>query len=659
MSKDKQTKSVNKENIAEGMARRALDLAQASIEKNYGKGSIMWGDATEPFDQYPSIPTGSLGLDKALGIGGIPEGRIIEIYGPESCLDKDTFISYEIWKNEKRVNHKGGSIERLYERFCNIELEDTPKQGRHLQVQDADFYVKSVNDEGRVLRNKILDVVATGEKECFKVITSDGQTLIATGEHKFLTPSGYVKLDDLNVLDEILVHNNTRVIGRQDYQNRQEINVKYHPNWPTKIVHDKKTGNDYLYYRGQFSRFIYEAFLNGLEPEEYREILNTSVVSDITKLRFLPSHIHIHHEDEDFENNNINNLKLIDPSVHGRLHARDRIRNLSFVAVPATITEKQLVGKRHTYDIRCAYPYNNYIANGIVVHNSGKTTLALQMIAQVQSRGGIAAFIDMEHALDKKYARNLGVKLKDMMISQPDNAEEALEIIDILGRCGGVDIIVLDSVAALVPKAELDGNMGDSLPGLQARMMSQALRKLTAICAKTNTNVIFINQIRYKIGIMFGNPETTTGGNALKFYASVRLDIRRIGAIKRGEEIVGNRTRVKVVKNKMAPPFQECEFDIVYGKGIDFYGEVVDKGVADGLITKSGAWYSIGEERLAQGRDNAIQNIIAWPELVKMIAGEHYSSQIKIEEEDDRLEENQFPLPNEPGECSDGEIKES
>jgi len=357
--------------LAGDMARRALDLAQSSIEKSYGKGSIMWGDATKAFDIYPSIPTGSLGLDKALGIGGIPQGRIIEIYGSESA---------------------------------------------------------------------------------------------------------------------------------------------------------------------------------------------------------------------------------------------------------------------------------------------GKTTLALQIIAQSQAAGGIAAFVDMEHALDVKYAKNLGVKMEDMLISQPDNAEQALEIIDTLGRCGAVDIIVLDSVAALVPKAELNGNMGDSLPGLQARMMSQALRKLTAICAKTNTNVIFINQIRYKIGVMFGNPETTAGGNALKFYASIRLDIRRIGALKKGEEIVGNRTRVKVVKNKMAPPFQECEFDIIYGKGIDFFGEVVDAGVANGTITKSGAWYSIGDERLAQGRPNAIENIQAWPEIIEMIAGEHYSKQILIEEEkdeqpisDNELGEDEQLLAIEPG----------
>ncbi|HEX4326888.1 MAG TPA: recombinase RecA [Burkholderiales bacterium] len=236
--------------------------------------------------------------------------------------------------------------------------------------------------------------------------------------------------------------------------------------------------------------------------------------------------------------------------------------------------------------------------------SSGKTTLTLQVIAEMQKLGGTAAFIDAEHALDPQYAQKLGVNVSELLISQPDTGEQALEICDMLVRSGSVDIVVIDSVAALTPKAEIEGEMGDQLPGLQARLMSQALRKLTGNIKRTNTLVIFINQIRMKIGVMFGNPETTTGGNALKFYASVRLDIRRTGAIKDGEEVVGNETRVKVVKNKVAPPFKEAHFDILYGQGISREGEIIELGVEHKIIEKSGAWYSYNGERIGQGKDN-------------------------------------------------------
>jgi recombination protein RecA len=237
--------------------------------------------------------------------------------------------------------------------------------------------------------------------------------------------------------------------------------------------------------------------------------------------------------------------------------------------------------------------------------SSGKTTLALHVIAEAQKLGGAAAFVDAEHALDANYAKRLGVNTDDLLISQPDTGEQALEIIEVLVRSGAVDVIVIDSVAALVPRAEIDGEMGDSLPGLQARLMSQALRKLTAAISKSKTCVVFINQIREKIGIMFGNPETTSGGRALKFYASVRLDIRRISALKDGEEVVGSRVKVKVVKNKVAPPFHEAEFDIVYGEGISRLGSLLDMGVSYKVVDRSGAWYAYGGERIGQGRENA------------------------------------------------------
>lgn len=251
--------------------------------------------------------------------------------------------------------------------------------------------------------------------------------------------------------------------------------------------------------------------------------------------------------------------------------------------------------------------------------SSGKTTLALHTVAEAQKNGGICAFVDAEHALDPIYARKLGVDLDDLLISQPDTGEQGLEIADTLVRSGAVEVLVIDSVAALTPRAELEGEMGDSLPGLQARLMSQALRKLTASIAKSNTMVIFINQIRMKIGVMFGSPETTTGGNALKFYASVRLDIRRIGQIKDRDEVVGNQTRVKVVKNKVAPPFKQVEFDIMYGQGISKTGELIDLGVKAGIVEKSGSWYSYNSERIGQGRENAKTFLKEHPDMADQI----------------------------------------
>jgi len=251
--------------------------------------------------------------------------------------------------------------------------------------------------------------------------------------------------------------------------------------------------------------------------------------------------------------------------------------------------------------------------------SSGKTTLTLQVIAEAQRAGGTAAFVDAEHALDPVYAEKLGVNVQELLVSQPDTGEQALEITDMLVRSSAVDVVVVDSVAALTPKAEIEGEMGDAHVGLQARLMSQALRKLTGNIKRSNTIVIFINQIRMKIGVMFGNPETTTGGNALKFYSSVRLDIRRIGAIKNGEEVVGNQTRVKVVKNKVAPPFREAEFEIMYGQGISRNGEIIDIGVAQGLVEKSGSWYSYNGERIGQGKENARSFLAQNPEIAREI----------------------------------------
>ena len=273
--------------------------------------------------------------------------------------------------------------------------------------------------------------------------------------------------------------------------------------------------------------------------------------------------------------------------------------------------------------------------------SSGKTTVALHMVAEVQKRGGIAGFIDAEHALDPVYARNIGVDIDNLYISQPDSGEQALEICETMVRSGAIDIVIVDSVAALVPKAEIDGDMGDSHVGLQARLMSKAMRKLVGIIKKFNSTVIFINQLREKVGVQFGNPETTTGGRALKFYASVRLDVRRIDSIKVKDEVVGNRTRVKVMKNKVAPPFKQAEFDIMYGQGIDRVGEIIDIGVEEGVIEKSGSWFSYGEERLGQGRENAKTYLKENLELLEKVEKDLYEKMGIIKSEDKILAEKE------------------
>lgn len=581
----------------------------AAMEKQLGKGIIMTNRSE--FPDIERLSTGSISIDQAIG-GGYPRGRIIEIYGPESCIYRDSWLSYEVWSadDKERINHKGGTIGRLYERFHNITLDHLPAQGRHLQTKKAvKFYIKSVNDEGSIVRNEVLDVVQTGQKECCQIATEDGPGLVATPEHKFLTPEGYKPLSEVQIGDIVFIHNNTRRQGRKHYPNRPETYVKYHPHWPTKVVYDKKTGNDYLYYRGQTARAAYEAFMNGMSLHHYINVLNQQSKEKIDKLWFLPENIHIHHRDENFTNNEISNLQLVDPSEHGRLHAKDRHANLSFVMTPSKIVMKEAVGLRETYDLKCAAPYNNYIAEGIVVHNSGKTTLALHAIAEAQKKGLRCAFVDAEHALDVHYAEALGVNLDKILISQPDSAESVLDAVDFMVRSKEVQLIVVDSVAALTPQAELENEMGAASVGRQAQLMSKAMRKLNGITFNNNVIVIFINQVRMKIGVMFGSPETTSGGNALKFYASVRLDIRRIGTVKTGEEKTGNNIRVKVVKCKVAPPFREAEFNITFGQGIDWADDLLNVAVKKGLIKKSGAWFSYKDEHIGQGSAKAAASI--------------------------------------------------
>jgi recombination protein RecA len=579
----------------------------------------------------PVTSFGVLSVDIASGVGGMPNGRIIEVYGPESCISGDSFLQYEVWTpdDKKRINKKGGSISRLYERFHNIETEECAKQGRHLQLKDVIFYIKSVDDNGSIIRNRVLDVVDSGDKECIKLITESGESLKSTLDHKYLTPNGYKSLRDLKIGDTVFVHNNTRRVGRKYYKSRPEVCVKYHPRLPTKIVFDKKTGNDYLYYRGQKSRLVYEAFMNDLDYDTYISILNTGSKHSIEKLRFLPDNIHVHHRDEDFTNNDIRNLQLVSSSEHGIIHSLDRKQNLSFVMVETKIEAMIPEGILKTYDLRCLTPYNNYIANGIVVHNSGKTTLAIHAMAEAQRKGNIVAFFDLEHALDKKYCEKLGVDIPNLLLSQPGCAEDALDGVEALtNMLSEGDLIVVDSVAALTPRAEIEGDMGDSHMGLQARLMSQACRKLTGIASKKGVTILFINQIRMKIGVMFGSPETTSGGNALKFYASQRIETRKTGTNKgKDGEAISNKVRLKFIKNKVAPPFREANTIIKFGEGIPKSADVMELALALGIIERSGSWYKYEGENIGQGSDLSCIYLEEHPDVLEKIENQirkHY-----------------------------------
>lgn len=549
------------------------------------------------------ISTGSLAVDIATGIGGIPRGRISEVYGQESCLDRDTFVSYAvIRKSGKSINMKGGPISRLYERFHGIN--------KHwLQTDhEAVFTAPCVNEEGRIFHNLIVDVVKTGLRECLEVKTCSGFRIIATPEHKFYTKDGFKELGDISVGEEVYVHNNTPFTKTHKITKRTEaVCVKHHPHGHDKIIEGK-----YPYKRIEYTRMVYEAYLNNLPLEDYRYRLNSG---DLEGLQFLPKGIHIHHKNEDPMDNRIDNLEVIDPSSHGKIHATERHNNLRFKIVLDTIESIAPVGIRETYDIKMLSPHNNYIANKFCVHNSGKTTLMLQSIASAQ-KAGLAAYIDAEHALDSGYAKNLGVDMSDLVVAQPETAEQTLALTKDFLDSGLFSAIVIDSVAAMIPKAVLNGEMEDQHMGVMARLMSKAIPQLLKPAASANTAVVFINQMRSTMGSTPYAPQTTTtGGNSLKFYSSLRLQTSKSTKLKDGDLIQGNEVKVSVVKNKMAPPFTEAASEIIFGEGYNLNREILNFGVSLDLIEKSGAWYTIAGER-CQGARSVFEFLDTNPDVV-------------------------------------------
>ena len=546
--------------------------------------------------------TGCKAIDYAFG-GGVPKGKIIEFFGAESCLDKNTFIPFQITKNGKIVNRKGGTIERLYERFTG-NVETGKKQGRHLQKQECGFEVLSSDFEDKIIRNKIIGVVKTGKKVCYQV-EADGKTIITTLDHKFKTEYGFKALSELNIGDNVFVHTNKRIKGQKERDNYPEKLVKYHFRNKIKIV------NGYTYYRVRLSHAVIEASLNNLSLDDYIEKLNTENKETIDSFIRLPEGMQVHHIDENTLNNDLSNLILISSENHGTYHSGKNLKNLSFVSFPVKIDSIVCVGEKETYDIKCDFPNNNFVANNFIVHNCGKSTLVYHIIANHQKNypDEDVALFDTEFSFDTAYAGNLGVDVASMLVSQPETGIQALNIAKALveEEDSRVKLIIIDSVAALTTKSDDEGDIGDQTMAEQARMVSQAMRVLNAQCGRRGVTLIVTNQVREAVGIMYGDKQTTPAGKALKHYAHIRAKLTRMKQIKQGEVSIGVESKLDCVKNKVAPPFRRAEYTITFGLGIDPVLGVVDLAIDKGVISKKAAWFSFDGEQLANGKPNLVE----------------------------------------------------
>lgn len=569
---------------------KQLDEVLKVIHKKYGAGSIIDYGNVDKIEPVETISTGLATLDLILG-GGVPKGRIMEVYGPYSCIADTTHIQYDVIDkiSGDRINHKGGSIQMLYERFHKIK---SGKPSRHLRIaKQVKYFISSINEKDKIIKNEILDVIDSGIKETYLVTTSDGNSIVCTKEHKFYIGGGkYKALKDLKESDIIMQHNNTRSTKKHKKIRYSEVMVKYHSKAKTKKI-DK-----YIYYRLKKHKAIYEAYLNNVSYETYIKMLNSLSILKIDKLKTIPEGKIIHHKDHNYTNNNLANLQLMSKKEHEEYHGKFNAKDLfRFKAVPDTIETIEYVGEIQTYDIACKDPYNNYVANKLIVHNSGKTTLSLQMLAKCQQDGKRVAFIDVENALDIEYAQKMGIDTDKLLLSQPDSGESAMDIVEKLCQSNQVSCIVIDSVAQLVPMSvankEIDGTANIATT---ARLLSQTLPRISNAASRSGTILIFINQIRMNVGQLYGNPETTPGGMALKFASSVRVEVRGgKPEIRNGKE--GTVVRVNIKKNKIARPFRKAELFLIYGEGFDTIQNLLDTALFAEIIKQAGGWFSYGE----------------------------------------------------------------
>ena len=663
--------------------------ANASVAMAKAKALIFKACGVRPvgptYSTMPHLPSGSTIVNLLIGgspakdgkgcvCPGYPRRHYTEIYGPESCLDADTFVQYEIRHTDgKRANHKGGTIERLWERFHGKSASgDGRGKYPRAKTANAEFWAPAINEEGRIFQNRIVDVVLTGEKECFEIVTLCGEKIVATAEHKFFTGETFVPLSDLKPGDIVLVHNSTPftvdAVDRANDSDRIHLYVKHHPVAGEKLI--RVSSGTYLYKRLLRSRAAIEAQMNGLALEAYIERLNQGTLDGLT---FLAREDHVHHLDENVLNDQPDNLVVVSASAHGKLHAVERHNNLRFMGVPATISSITPVGIRKTFDIRMLSPFNNYVANKFVVHNSGKTTLALSAVVECQRSGGVAMFIDFEHSLHHGYAKTIGVDFSEdkFLFYQPDTFEEGIKML-YLGIRSGIDLIVIDSIAAMVPRAELEKDIGDPARiGALASAMSGLLPKLVIWLsnpagmgkktkkddsdseeetpaekgpkgpAHPGTALIFINQMRALISSGYGHggpTEHTPGGKALKFYAHVRLNLHRkkTEVLNKKDPMTGrdkkipfgNLVEVKVDKTKCdGRQGFTGEIFIRYGYGLDDYLSLIEAGVARRLIGKASAKSGMTfEGENFRGRDALRKYLMEHPEKVELLKTKIYAS---------------------------------
>lgn len=609
----------------EATGKTKLDEALESLNKKYGTGTVLTLES-KPHTDYDVISTGSIGFDYiTLGTGGFVKGKLYELMGWEGCLAEDTFIKFITVRPDGVVQDcKGGTIKNLYTRFHT----------RNDKTKDSEFNIISINEGDRVFRNKIADVVKSGVKECFEVITKKGFKIKTTKDHKFYTKevgqigTKFLPLSELMVGSTVFIHNNTPFSkNKKNRRKYEETTIKWYYKGKPKVI------NGYTYYRERVSRLTYEAHMNNISYSEYKENLDkwNKLPNDWWTI---PEGYDIHHIDENTQNDDISNLELMDKTVHARLHALDKHNNLRFMVIPDEIKSISSIGEVETYDIKCYYPYNNFIAEGIVVHNSGKSTICGHAAAECQKKGGKVVYIDGEHAVDKTYFQSLGVDTKSMLLAQPSSGEEGFNIAMQLIESGEVDLLIIDSDSSLIPQAVVDGEVGDSSIGKKARLNNSAYPKLKTVLAKNKVCVIVISQYREKIGVMFGNPTTTQGGHALKYYTDCRIEVTKSLA-KEGDVNYGNLTKVKTVKNKMFPPYQKSEFEVLYGKGIDRLGEIMQLADSFGIVKKRGKTITWGDNKY---QDDEFRNMLINPEftifqdLKSQIVDKIQNTEIEVEE---------------------------
>lgn len=547
------------------------------LNKTYGVGTILALDSKNN-GNYDVISTGSIGFDwTTLGVGGFVKGKMYELMGWEGCLAEDTFIKFINVREDGVVQDcKGSSIKNLYERFHN----------RAELTKNTTFNVTSINEENKIFRNEIADVVKSGVKECFELTTAHGFKIKATKDHKFFVGDNYIPLSELTEGDVVYIHNNTpyKIEEGSERKKYKETTLKwYYKGFAREI-------NGSMYYREKVHRLVFEADMNNMTYEQYTNYLNGNLETqpqDGWDFLTIPEGYEVHHIDENTNNNDIENLQLYSKAEHAKFHALDRHNNLRFIATEDTIVSIIYVGEVMTYDIKCYFPYNNFIAEGIVVHNSGKSTICGHVAAECQKAGGKVLYIDGEHAVDKKYFQALGVDTTAMLIAQPNCGEEGFNIAMEMIATGEIDLVIIDSDSSLIPKKVLDGEVGDSSIGRKALLNSNAYPKLKGALSQHNVCVIVISQYREKIGVMFGNPTTTQGGHALKFYSDCRIEVSKSLA-KDGDVTYGNITKLKAIKNKMSAPYRLSQFEIVYGQGIDKFGEIMELASDFEIIKKWG-----------------------------------------------------------------------